>query len=187
MLQVNVYVHLATFFESYKFFFNFIYPFSISVIFFPFPYFNQKLFYFLCIQLLICLCAYLYQLIGRIIFRYFGISYFVWIAWHFCINFKVSFLMLISFSSVISLICVCIFRIFSFRWILVCFIFLSCFTCGRSFSICRLIFIFHPGFVFLFRFLWEMPFFLSPTCFAPAKINSFISIIIIIIIIKVAK
>ena len=67
---------------------------------------------------------------------------------------------------VVRIICGCLFGIFSFCWVTLCFIFLSSFTC-HSFFICPSILISYSGFVFLFGFLWGLRI-LSLTSFIPA-------------------
>ena len=44
--------------STLKSFFHVIYPFSLSIMFFLFPYFTPELFCFHCIQLLVCPCAF---------------------------------------------------------------------------------------------------------------------------------
>ena len=61
--------------------FHVIYPGGLSIMFFLFPYFTPKLFCFLCIPFFGLSSCILHLLVGRIFFRYFRISYFMYITW----------------------------------------------------------------------------------------------------------
>ena len=63
----------------------------------------------------------------------------------------------ISSSCVVIFVCSCLFGVFSFSWVPVCFTFLSSFACYRSFFICPSSLISHPYFIVLFGFRWGIP------------------------------
>ena len=142
------------------FFFHVFYPFSISVMFFPFPYFTPFFFCFSCIRFLICPDTFF-----TILFVEFLLLFWKAPLCLYCMTLSQYLLSLLSFANifwfissncVIRLVCYCLFGIFSFYWVPVRFTFLSSFDCCRSFFICPCILLSHPDFVFLFRFLWEI-------------------------------
>ena len=118
-----------------KFFFHVIYLFSISVMFFLSPYFTPKLLSFASGPYL-SLYSF-YQTVDKSLFVYFGVSYFVCIVWPCSGIFWVSFL-----STISSVLFCCLFVVFSFLWVPVCFTFHS------NFAYCN---------IFLFVFLVSFP------------------------------
>ena len=82
----------------------------------------------------------------------------------------------ISSSCIIRLVC-CFVLVFSSEHILACYSFLNIFACCRKLFTCHFSQISHPGFVFLFEFLWGTPI-LSQTSFALALISTFNSMML---------
>ena len=116
--------------------FRLIYPFSLFVIFFLFPYHISKLFCFLCIRLLISPCAFPTDLLVEFL-SLFGKSWIICIVWPYIGIFWVSLLSPISFDGILpvvlpdlSAIVYFLFLFFFCRFILLCpcvFSFLSSF------------------------------------------------------------
>ena len=132
--------------------------FVISVMIFMFPCFTPKLFYLLCIRLLVSFRAFA---TNSVAFSLVILEYPVFFCIvRFCFGiYWASLLSLISFDLFIrvvlpelSAVVFFFFFVFSSQYILVCFSFLSTFDYCRSFFTCLSSQIFRPGFLFLFEY-----------------------------------
>ena len=110
--------------------------------------------------------CFLLEIVGKIFFRYFEMSYFVYIA-GLCLGiFKFSFLSPVSYDLYPQILLFDLAAVLALSFFLVPFPFLIIFHCCRNFFIWVPNLISHPGFEFLFVFLWEIPI-LPQTNFAP--------------------